>query len=1496
LVNAIAVQDDGKIVIGGSFVAVNDVPRTNIARLNPNGSVDLTWNANLESSGLVSSIAAVGSNIYVGGDLHVLDDPSRYGLVRLSSLDGSTDTNWGPKDNNPSLVVNSVAATANDVYVGGSFTSIGGLARSNLARLSGIGSGAVSTNWNPGANQPVTKIIVSSNDLFVAGAFSSIGGQSRSYLAKLGTTNGAVDTDWDPQVVGGMVRDLAVTGTNLYLRGSFTNIGGFSLGGLAKLATSAPARVDTNWGSPFPSFVGPLAVIDGLVFTTSWIQIGAAPIFEVTKVDANSVAADPAWRPTFQSAPIVMQATPAGLFVGGQFSLCNGQVSLALAKLDLVTGARDSTFTANVQNPGAVYAVARQQDGKVIVGGDFWFAGGLSRQNLARINQDGSLDRFWTPAADAPIYSLALSGTNVFVGGGGFLPILAKLTTEGSGAADTNWRPGGFDGFVYALAVGGTNLFVGGAIYPNMLPGIQSGVAKLNTTDGRADTNWPGVDIIASVFSLALNGTNLYVGGSFDALNGISRTNLAKLSALSGAVDTNWDASIARGTNAGSGLVQTLAVCGTDLFVGGNFTNIGGLARKGLGRVSLASPAVVNTNWNPLVGAVSNVSALACDDIGSFCYVGGSFALSTSPYQSNLCKVSTTTGLAEASFPPGANDACQALLVVGDRVYAGGSFSQMSGASRYALALLTVAHAPQLIQDNATNLFVFPNAADGPEITHFQILTVTGGTLHLSDGITQVNPGDFITVAQGSAGLRFVPGATLTAVAALNNTAAGAGTGATTLTMVTDPAPVFKFSAPTYSAVEGQQTYIVITVRKYGSGAASVNYGTFDITAIGGVDYQPLQSSLSFSATDKAKNLIIAIAYDLQPEPDRQFGITLWTIGGTYIVIWGTAVVTIVEEEMVGAAGSLTATQPPGAPPDSSGSLTISLLPTNAQWRLLGELNWHPSGATVSGLITGNYGIEFRPVSGYLKPQPVTVPISAGATNSFPPFVYAATTNLARGNLSVLIEPDDVATNADPALRGQWHREGDSPANWFNSGDVLPNLSAGSYTVEFKAVPGRLTPPSQLVQVGSDATYSVVAAYLIAAAASAQTPVVVPFYTATTNPPYLYNGQIETGIGFSSGFVVQQRVVLTAAHALFDDVLLSYVTEVRWFFQRYRDQLEPPPQIPRGWYIFDGYAAQRQVDNSPGISTPASQDLDAAGLFFLEDAGRGGYGGYLSDDAHANQYLLSANNKFLAGYPLDGVAQADQGKLFTTPPANLNFTRLYTSIFATTNIASYPGNSGGPLYVQSDVDQYLPAAIYLGGSGQTLVRAINSEVVDLINRAEISGNGGGNSTGGGVSILSPGITAAPFGESLLIISLNPSNATHALPGWRIAQSGDTNYVTDAVTKVGLVAGGDYDLEFRPVPGFVAPSNRVVTAVLGQVISLSANYVPISPSVGFNASSGLSLSGSTGATYRVEYASNLTRTTAWTPLSTQTLASTSTTIPNTMPTRSGQRFYRAVLVP
>ena len=194
------------------------------------------------------------------------------------------------------------------------------------------------------------------------------------------------------------------------------------------------------------------------------------------------------------------------------------------------------------------------------------------------------------------------------------------------------------------------------------------------------------------------------------------------------------------------------------------------------------------------------------------------------------------------------------------------------------------------------------------------------------------------------------------------------------------------------------------------------------------------------------------------------------------------------------------------------------------------------------------------------------------------------------------------------------------------------------------------------------------------------------------------------------------------------------------------------------------------------------------------------------------------------------------------------------------------------------------------------MRAINGEVVDLINRAEISGNGGGNISGGGVAILGSGLSAPAFGTGQLIVNLNSVSASGVRSGWRIVGSPDTNYLTATQSTVALFGGGSYPIEFRVVPGFVTPSNRTIQMAVGGNVTLQADYVAIRPLLGLNRANGLSLSGGTGAVYRVEFVTNLTPNATWSPLINLLLSSNPQTISNTRPATNGTRYYRAVLVP
>jgi hypothetical protein len=304
----------------------------------------------------------------------------------------------------------------------------------------------------------------------------------------------------------------------------------------------------------------------------------------------------------------------------------------------------------------------------------------------------------------------------------------------------------------------------------------------------------------------------------------------------------------------------------------------------------------------------------------------------------------------------------------------------------------------------------------------------------------------------------------------------------------------------------------------------------------------------------------------------------------------------------------------PGAPPDAQGYVFVNLVPSgiNSGWRFVGEQQWRASGVPVGGLTTGDRQIEFRPVPGYIQPLQETISVISGGAATLVTGQYYPTPGSATGGMRVMLKPDALADAGLPVdQRAQWRFLGEDDTQWRNSGVTVGGLPAGNYLVESKPIIGRATPAVISVSVDSGATKVATATYFLAGATTGTTPSVVSFDTVSTNQtlPYAYVGQIRSDLGSATGFVVKPRVVATAAHVVFDDGTLSYVSSLQWLFQRDRGTYEPTPQIPRGFYVFDGYATQRTTEATPGVSTPQSQNLDTAALYFLEDAGRGGYGG-----------------------------------------------------------------------------------------------------------------------------------------------------------------------------------------------------------------------------------------------------------------------------------------------
>ena len=201
-VTSIALQSDGKILVGGEFTSINLTTRNRLVRLNSDGTVDTSFSTNLGTGfdNVIYSIAVQSDGkILVGGYFNTLNGTIRNYFVRLNS-DGTVDTsfytNLGTGFN--SIVYSIAVQSDGKILVGGNFSTLNGTTRNRLVRLNSDGTVDTSfyTNLGTGFNQRPTSIAVQSDGKILAGGyFTTLNGTSRNYLVRLNST-GTVDTSF----------------------------------------------------------------------------------------------------------------------------------------------------------------------------------------------------------------------------------------------------------------------------------------------------------------------------------------------------------------------------------------------------------------------------------------------------------------------------------------------------------------------------------------------------------------------------------------------------------------------------------------------------------------------------------------------------------------------------------------------------------------------------------------------------------------------------------------------------------------------------------------------------------------------------------------------------------------------------------------------------------------------------------------------------------------------------------------------------------------------------------------------------------------------------------------------------------------------------------------------------------------------------------------------------------------------------------------------------
>ena len=205
-VMCITQQPNNKILIGGFFGNYNGTNINCIARLNPDGSLDTTFQHENVNGNVQQIFVQDDGKILIAGDFLIYDSVPKENFTRINT-DGSLDTSFNCSLSNTNanwIKVFSIALSADGkIYVGGYFNSCNGILCKNIVRLNQDGTPDTTFNTGSGANGYVTSINLFPNGkILLGGSFTQYNGQSVSNLIRI-NEDGSLDSTFNENLYSG---------------------------------------------------------------------------------------------------------------------------------------------------------------------------------------------------------------------------------------------------------------------------------------------------------------------------------------------------------------------------------------------------------------------------------------------------------------------------------------------------------------------------------------------------------------------------------------------------------------------------------------------------------------------------------------------------------------------------------------------------------------------------------------------------------------------------------------------------------------------------------------------------------------------------------------------------------------------------------------------------------------------------------------------------------------------------------------------------------------------------------------------------------------------------------------------------------------------------------------------------------------------------------------------------------------------------------------------
>jgi LPXTG-site transpeptidase (sortase) family protein len=367
---------------------------------------------------------------------------------------------------------------------------------------------------------------------------------------------------------------------------------------------------------------------------------------------ANAVAAN-TWEALAENGlnnkVLAMAVIGTDLYIGGAFVSTITNATANLNGIAKYSGGAWSALAENGLNNTVRSMAVVGTD--LFVGGDF-SASRTGATQLSRIAKysGGAWSALAENGLNSSVRAMAVIGTDLYVGGGftssvttatPFLRRIAKYdTTANAGAGDWDaLAENGFTSQVYAMVVIGTDLYVGGQFFETTTDVTQDIRKIAKYSAGAAVPSWSALaegGLNDKVWALAVIGTDLYVGGEFTASSTGATPNLiriAKYDTTANAGAGDWDALAENGLD---DTVFSMAVIGNDLYLGGEFTQTTTNATLNLNRIAKYS----GDTWSALAEDGLNITTVnSMSVIGTDLYVGGDFTGTTTGATANLNRI-----------------------------------------------------------------------------------------------------------------------------------------------------------------------------------------------------------------------------------------------------------------------------------------------------------------------------------------------------------------------------------------------------------------------------------------------------------------------------------------------------------------------------------------------------------------------------------------------------------------------------------------------------------------------------------------------------------------------------------------------------------------------------------------------------------------------------------------------------------------------------------------